>query len=52
VQLKGLFTSFPDLETEGSGPSKRQLKKMAKAQATKEQKKGEKNEEKKVSFAA
>jgi len=32
VQRKGLFTSFPDLETEGEGPSKRQLKKAAKAQ--------------------
>ena len=37
VQRKGLFTTFPDLDAEGSGPSKRQLKKMAKAQ---EKKKG------------
>jgi hypothetical protein len=40
VQPKGLFTSFPDLDTEGSGPSKRQLKKMAKAQEAKDKKKG------------
>ena len=31
VQRKGIFTTFPDLEAEGSGPSKRQLKKAAKA---------------------
>ena len=38
VQNNSLFTSFPNPEVEGSGPSKRQLKKAAKAQAAKEAK--------------
>ena len=38
AQTKGLFTAFPDAEAEGSGPSKSQLKKMAKAQAAKDAK--------------
>jgi len=44
VQLKGVFTTFPNAETEGSGPSKRQLKKMAKAQEAKASKKAGAND--------
>ena len=33
-----MFTSFPNVEEEGEGPSKSQLKKMAKAQAAKDAK--------------
>ena len=38
VQSKSLFTSFPNADEEGSGPSKRALAKMAKAQAAKDKK--------------
>lgn len=40
VQAKQLFTTFPDAATESEGPSKSQLKKLAKAQALKDKKAG------------
>ena len=40
VQSKGIFTDFPDLSPEAAAPSKSQLKKLAKLQATKDAKAG------------